>query len=1433
MSSNSSRDAFPPDAASVRVPCVLRVVVLVALTLRLLSAPAPADASATLPEMARLEAADRLDRIQVERLARWYGTLGLAREAAEFVERRIRAGDLSREEAAPIFERIVRDGSRGGNGDALLAACDASLRNGKAGSEVLSACADGLRLDGRLDAATTLLSRIGPRNPSFPDARYAMGQIAVMRGNLRGALEIFRDLKRESAAGGREALAARAALAEADLLVMAGEPREATTGKAPAAPADDPSPRGRVVRWIRAGDTALGRAEIDEAVLAYRRSLEEATAFFSSRLPSGAGTIREMSGPPDTFRSLLDAHEVAERLVARNTTPGASPPAAEVRSLLADLLALGFFLDRADGSLPPLSSSPRAPFLSPARSDAIFGMIEQNTFGGMDIGRLLAKSGESVEVFENIAHPIRRYRSLADLEGRQATMEMLAGRAARSREALAASLNSGEHREILPVLRSLDAYLRDLDALRAAWDETGDLVRRCFDIFPRERGRETIDDAAGAAARKGMALESAGTVDLRRFVRDLEQRARSVAREREERELRSLRAVAARRSVESLVGQASRLEEKRSEDWEARFWRALGDAVAILQTEAIDREFRADSAVRIGSLVAGRLPRWERFPERVPHGPEEALIRKLIPMFDCRAGDGGCDGGALWVSSLLRWRIGDPGAAVAAREFLAKASASPMAGHVALRLGHDALRARRWREAGDAYRDAAGHGPAEVAAAARFMLGWLAFKEGDADRALRELALALPASLAARPDLRALEDDVVSLAVRCWLEAPGERLPAYGPIRDRTPLGKRIIAGLATAESRRGRMGRAAELFSAIATLYAGDGDGLTYEIRSVECLSRGGMEREALSGALDLAHRIRGRPVSGDARREARPRDGETALARLLRDLSERRFAEGMRSGRPEAMSEAAGGIEGYFELAGPGFRDGDIELRMTWAVACLRSGDRARGLRLLEEIRSGGRSGSIAARAALLHADVSIDGFRAGEIPAPTTEESLQVVFRHFPGEKAPDLAMRAAIAFLDAGDAARAARAAAAVEGSGKATPGMRAEARLVHARALLASGDVSGARLKAAEVLATPPGASDSDVRTHARDVFLLATRKDAAAKAAAGDRIAAAALLEELPARFPDLPDAADRLLDALSYYRDASDAEAALRTGSAFLRLFPDRIECLDVAATIGPLLEERGRGTEAARLYARTSDLFPQDEKGRRFLFRAARLAEEEGDWEGAQRWYAAYAGRYGKPRGVAADAVLSAGLLAWRGKNSPEAIRAIEKGLRLAESASGAEAPPGLDERVDRARIAVGDYWAGRFRQIRLVEPLDRSLARKQRCFRSALAAYDAASRSASLDVRMEASRSSGDLFVEFGRAILDSQRPRGMEAGEREIYESALSARSRKYVERALEDYSAALEHLKEEGMPADLAEPFQQRVAAASRMLATPPEAGVRK
>jgi len=138
-------------------------------------------------------------------------------------------------------------------------------------------------------------------------------------------------------------------------------------------------------------------------------------------------------------------------------------------------------------------------------------------------------------------------------------------------------------------------------------------------------------------------------------------------------------------------------------------------------------------------------------------------------------------------------------------------------------------------------------------------------------------------------------------------------------------------------------------------------------------------------------------------------------------------------------------------------------------------------------------------------------------------------------------------------------------------------------------------------------------------------------------------------------------------------------------------------------------------------------------------------------------------------------------------------------------------------------KARIAVGENWAEQFRRTPLLVPLEKSLAIKDRFFRRALGAFEKVESEAPLEVALQASLHSGDLFVEYGKAILASQRPKGLGGRDREEYEEALRDRARSFYERSIDRYAGALDRLEDEEGPADLAVPIRNRLVTAQALL----------
>jgi tetratricopeptide (TPR) repeat protein len=276
--------------------------------------------------------------------------------------------------------------------------------------------------------------------------------------------------------------------------------------------------------------------------------------------------------------------------------------------------------------------------------------------------------------------------------------------------------------------------------------------------------------------------------------------------------------------------------------------------------------------------------------------------------------------------------------------------------------------------------------------------------------------------------------------------------------------------------------------------------------------------------------------------------------------------------------------------------------------------------------------------------------------------------------------------------------------------------------------------------------------------------------------------------------------------------------------GMQFLDDFPHRKESVEIAGAVGAYLVDQGEPGKAADLYAGVAERLPKSPEAPDLLFLAAGLSGDSGDPEKAEKRFSSYRSRYPNPRWRSAYATFSIGLLAWERGDAKTAVRELEEGIRKMDAGPEKDAPRELFEIGGRGIIVLGKYWAEQFRKLKLVDPLEKSLAIKDRFFRRALALFEKAKQESPTEIAIQASQMSGDLFLDFGKSILEAQRPKGLKGEERERFEEALSERARGFFENAMDWYVGALDRLEAEEGPADLAVPIRERIENAQVLLA---------
>jgi tetratricopeptide (TPR) repeat protein len=1407
----------------------------------------------TLSDMARALASDNKAGAQVPSVCRGYSSLGLRREAAAYLERNIHLAEISRDGAVPLFEEIVKEESRYEDPGVLVAICETAIRNGAGTPLVLYSYGTALRLSGRLAEASAIFAQMPKESLYSLYALFAIGQIAAEEGRAETAHDVFnrvREVGRDRGAG--DYLAERATRSQAELLLTLGRPGEAAPlfqsllrrGEDPLAEigrasVDNGARSGNgsvlpetIARWpvrnqillsLLQGGLAREDGSFGAALAHFDWAEEKINWSLASPAPPVAEAF-ESYGPVEFLRRQVEEHRILRDLIgsaAFSRDPGTTRE--RIVELLVQLLFIDHSIARTQGSMPKMPAAPEVPNLSTFQVEEILLTIEQVSLEGVDVDRLVEELAKKLDIFQNLAHPIDRYRLLTRLEKSQAEIHAIKGRIQERRAAAVAGVDAGIALPMSNLLGDVGRFLVELDAIRDAAGKLRSFTDKNFNILrPKQESADGMEGPFDVMVRKAESIDRERFDSLLPALKALEENARIVSWEQRRQEIAALRPVVARQNVDALVGHARSLRSRRTPDGREEAWTSLERAASYLRGDALSPRDRVESALQIGSFLEEGDDRWEPFPGRVAGEKEKEVIASALSILGTAARSGDLREEASYLLASLGTMTNDPAAQSKAGDFLREFPSSPYAGRIAVRRGHEALLAGRLSDARGLYRKAAEDSEPATVDVARYMLGWFRFQGGDAAGASGELSRQLSDPAFRCGDPSPFEQAVLALSARAWREIPFESLPVYAPVREGSCGGRLLLMSLAVDEEKRGEAGRAALAYEVLAERFADDDAAPGYEKNSVEALLKAGMEDKAFARILLLEEKYGPRSKWAESKTPEVREKARQELVGMLKSISERKFAEGVRSGERNAMMSAKTGMERFF-AASEGEKTGDdAELKLKWAVASLKTGDRKTGVTILRELAEGGDD-SVGERAAILYAETTIAAYERMEDTGVAAERSASLLLARFPSEKAAGLAYRAAAAFLSASEYDRAIRVAEDIE-KNQATPKpVLDDTRLAYAEIAIYLDEFAFARNKADMVLGVPSGDGRPGVRERARNLFILASLKEIEVKTGAEDWSAAGRMLEELGRRFPDVPEAPQYILRAFRSYRLGGEKEAAARMGMLYFEKYPNQKEAVEIAGAVGPYLIERGEPGKAADLYASVAERFPKNEEGPELLFLAARLDAENGDLDAAAKRFSTYRKRYPNPRWKSVYATLSIGLFAWKHGDAKTAVRETEGGIRQMDAGLEKDAPGDIFELGGRARIALGEYWAEQFRKLKLVAPLEKNLAIKDRFFQRALVLFEKASEESPIEIAINASQMSGDLFLEFGSSILGSQRPKGLKESESAKFEEALKERARTFFEKGLAWYVGALDRLEAEKGPADLASTIRERIENAQRLV----------
>ncbi|MFQ5580214.1 MAG: tetratricopeptide repeat protein [Nitrospiria bacterium] len=262
------------------------------------------------------------------------------------------------------------------------------------------------------------------------------------------------------------------------------------------------------------------------------------------------------------------------------------------------------------------------------------------------------------------------------------------------------------------------------------------------------------------------------------------------------------------------------------------------------------------------------------------------------------------------------------------------------------------------------------------------------------------------------------------------------------------------------------------------------------------------------------------------------------------------------------------------------------------------------------------------------------------------------------------------------------------------------------------------------------------------------------------------------------------------LFEAASLWEDASElfrSEVALQV---FYERYPESSLIQPVLMRLGAIYQDSDRLEEAAELYEKASRLRATKEEARLAIGKAMAAYEEMGLWEKVYRL--AIQGAKRNPlqterkvslRLKAAEAKLQLGQERQARKILTDLTRQNKEGLQTGKDAS---------MHLAKAYFLLAELKIKDFEAVQLIAPIDLNLQRKQILFDELLHEYGRAAEGPSLRLLLNANHRIGEIFEEFSRALLESERPEGLSGEEQGIYENLLREQALPYLEKAQETY-----------------------------------------
>lgn len=355
---------------------------------------------------------------------------------------------------------------------------------------------------------------------------------------------------------------------------------------------------------------------------------------------------------------------------------------------------------------------------------------------------------------------------------------------------------------------------------------------------------------------------------------------------------------------------------------------------------------------------------------------------------------------------------------------------------------------------------------------------------------------------------------------------------------------------------------------------------------------------------------------------------------------------------------------------------------------------------------------------------------------------------------------------------------------------ASADVREEVNLLKAQAYFDLQNYTDAENVYRDLLANPNLAAKNKKDLSDKLALSLYRQAESAAKAGYSEAAAREFLRVQREAPISELAPVAT--YDAIAIFMDTAKWEEAIHYLNIFKREYPKHTLQSEVTKKLSVAYLNAGRGLDAAREFEKLTDYVATEQEKMAALWQAAELYREKNDYLSALRAYRDYAHNYKRPYAQNMEAM---GRLA----EIYAKLADQEKRAFWLRAIVDADIKAAKSDKTDRtqylAASASFDLAEARrkdFDKIRLVHPLPKSLQTKKTAMQDSVKLYGQAAVYGHADFVTRSTLSIGEIYRNFSVALLESERPKNLNADELEQYNLLLEDQAFPFEDKAIEFY-----------------------------------------